>query len=161
MELDLCPGAYKLNRTAFYLFSGRSITLTITINIRMQHIKRNSLSIAHKILFATGDNIMLVPEKSRSIDRPTIISAHLWACLEWSSAEALVVLEAVGVEPGHDPAAGHLAAQLVVADVELLQIGEIGHLIRDAPADAVVAQVQEIQLLRQLRAGEAELESVP
>jgi hypothetical protein len=83
--------------------------------------------------------------------------AHVGACRQRRSAEALVVLEAVGVEPGHDP-----AAQLVVAHVEGLQLRQIRHLLRDAPADAVVAQVQQAQLLlRQLRAGEAETESVP
>ena len=67
------------------------------------------------------------------------------------AAEALVVLEAVGIEAGHVAAGGHHAAEPVVADVEQLHVRHVGHLRRDAAVDGVVAHVQEIQLFRQLQ----------
>lgn len=67
------------------------------------------------------------------------------------------MLVAVGVEPGHG---GHRAAHLVVADVERLQVGEVGHLRRDPPADGVVAHVHVVRLLRELHAGHVEDEAV-
>ncbi|TVU18431.1 hypothetical protein EJB05_34532, partial [Eragrostis curvula] len=80
---------------------------------------------------------------------------------EGSPTQALVVLVVVGIKSGHVAAGGHLAAETIVADVELLQVGEVGHLRRDAAINGVVADVHVAEPLRQPHAGEVEVEGVP
>uniref|UniRef100_A0A8R7V224 Uncharacterized protein n=1 Tax=Triticum urartu TaxID=4572 RepID=A0A8R7V224_TRIUA len=81
--------------------------------------------------------------------------AWIW---EWGAAEALVVLEVVDIQPRQG--GRNLAAQLVVAHVELPQVRYIRHLRWDAAADGVVARIHGLHLLRELHAGEVEAEGV-
>jgi len=72
---------------------------------------------------------------------------------ERRAAEALVVEVAVAVEPGEVPTGGHLAAQPVEAHVELLEVGQVRHLRRYAATDAVVAEVDVGEVLRERHGG--------
>jgi len=67
---------------------------------------------------------------------------------ERRAAQALVVRVAVGPVHGHEPSRRDLAAELVIADVEVLQLHvhqRLGH----SAADPVVAQVQEPEMVRE------------
>lgn len=83
--------------------------------------------------------------------------AWIW---EGGTAEALVVLEVVDIQPRQG--GRNLAAQLVVAHVEPQppQVRYIRHLRWDAAADGVVAHIHGLHLLRELHAGEVEAEGV-
>lgn len=67
---------------------------------------------------------------------------------------------AVGPVRRHEPPRRDLAAELVVADVEVLE-PDVHERLGHPPRDPVVAQVQEPQVVREAHPRHVELELVP
>lgn len=70
------------------------------------------------------------------------IDSNQMAGLQRSITEALVVREGRCVEVLHQPGGGYGTAQVVEADVEKMQLPELGYLRRDPSVDLVIVQVK-------------------